>query len=512
MSKNRARLLLVTTLLLAASLACQTITQAFTVETDRLTPAASPTSVGGQSGNDGPVNTPLAEEASPDNPQPGAAGFGDPYYPNFGNGGYDALHYIIVLDAEIGPNTITAEVTMQAAALEDLTSLNLDFVGLEVDRVAVDGVEAQYKRSGGELTIYLPAPLSAGEAISVSVAYHGTPGRGVDLSSRPEYEIGWGHYGEGVYIAGEPGGASSWYPVNEHPSDKATYEYHITVDDPNVVGANGLLQETIPAGDGETTYVWASVHPMGSYLTTLAIGEFDLETSQSPEGVLIRNYFEESIAQSSRNEFDVTGEMLDYFASLFGPYPFEAYGVAVHDTPLGFALETQTLSVFGSWFINEEVIAHELAHMWFGDSVTLATWQDIWLNEGFATYASWLWYEHAYGDGIMDDIVNDYYDVMASFPHQPPADPGADNLFSDTVYTRGALALHALRLEVGEDSFFDILYTYHETYKYGNASTADFMAVAQAVSGQDLGDFFQAWLYETELPDIPQLGLSADDF
>ena len=158
------------------------------------------------------------------------------------------------------------------------------------------------------------------------------------------------------------------------------------------------------------------------------------------------------------------------------------------------------------------MIAHELAHAWFGNSVTLASWQDIWLNEGFATYASWLWYEHAYGDGIMDDIVNDYYEVMASFPHQPPADPGADNLFSDTVYTRGALALHALRLEVGEDSFFDILYTYHETYKYGNASTADFMAIAEAFSGQDLGDFFQAWLYESELPDIPQLGLSADDF
>lgn len=512
MTTTRARTSLIATLLIITGLACTTVTNLFTVEVSNQSTAVSPTSAAQPSSTDGPINTPLPEEATPDNPQPGAAGFGDPYYPSFGNGGYDAQHYTIVIDVELGPNTITADVTMEASATEALTSFNLDFVGMQVDRVSVNGVEAEYRREGSELTIYLPSPLSAGDAFSVSVAYQGTPGSGVDLSSRPEYEIGWGHYGEGVYIAGEPGGASSWYPVNEHPSDKATYEYHVTVDDPNVVGANGLLQDTVAAGDGETTYVWASAHPIASYLTTLAIGEFDVETSASPDGVLIRNYFEDSIRQSSRDEFDVTGEMIDFFSDIFGPYPFEAYGVAVHNAPLGFALETQTLSVFGSWFIGEEVIAHELAHMWFGDSVTLATWNDIWLNEGFATYASWLWFEHSQGGDVMDEIVTDYYEVMASFRHQPPADPGANDLFSETVYTRGALALHALRLEVGDSTFFEILRSYHETYKYGNASTADFIAVAEAVSSQDLGAFFQAWLYESALPDIPQMGLSADDF
>jgi aminopeptidase N len=505
MQSTRARLAIAISLLLAASLACQTVTSLFTV-----TEAAAPSRTLVPLDTSSPPAT--SEAPSPDNPSPGAAGLGDSYYPDFGNGGYDALHYTIVLDVELGPNTIAAEVTMSALATQELTSINLDFVGLEIDVVSVDGAQAEFRRADGELTIYMPSPLSAGEAFSVTVSYHGTPGRGVDLGGRPEYEIGWGHYGEGVYVAGEPGGASSWYPVNEHPSDKATYEYHITVDEPNVVGANGLLQETIPQGNGETTYVWESAHPIASYLTTLAIGEFDVETSNSPDGVLIRNYFEESISQSSRDEFEVTGEMIDYFSSLFGPYPFEAYGVAVHDAPLGFALETQTLSVFGSWFINEEVIAHELAHMWFGDSVTLASWQDIWLNEGFAVYASWLWFEHSRGADEMDEIVRDYYEVMASFPHRPPADPGADNLFSDTVYTRGALVLQALRLEVGDAALFDILRTYHETFKYGNASTTDFIAVAEDVSGQDLGDFFQAWLYESVLPDIPQMGLSADDF
>jgi aminopeptidase N len=478
----------------------------FTVVAETEAPAASPTDAAQQS----PQAT--SEALSPDNPLPGAAGLGDSYYPDFGNGGYDALHYTIVLDVELGLNTVEAEVTMDALAKEDLTSLNLDFVGLEIDAVTVDGAQAEFRRSGGELTIYLSEPLSTDESFSVTVSYHGTPGSGVDLSSRPEYEIGWGHYGEGVYVAGEPGGASSWYPVNEHPSDKATYAYHVTVDDPNVVGANGLLVDTRPAGDGETTYVWESVHPIASYLTTLAIGEFDVETSESPDGVLIRNYFEESIIQSSRDKFDVTGEMIDFFSERFGPYPFEAYGVAVHDVQLGFALETQTLSVFGSWFINEEVIAHELAHMWFGDSVTLASWQDIWLNEGFAVYASWLWSEHDDGADELDAIVTDYYEVMASLPHRPPSDPGADNLFSDTVYTRGALVLHALRLEVGDAAFFEILRTYYDTYKYSNASTADFIAVAENVSGQDLADFFQSWLYESSLPDIPQMGLSADDF
>lgn len=501
----RHRLYIVFLLLTLSALACQTVSGLFTR-------AQSPTAAG-----EDPTKPPSSSDQDaqsqsvPDNPQPGGAGLGDPYYPEFGNGGYDVEHYSITLDVEMDTDEIRGDAAIEAIATEDLTSFNLDFVGLTVESIRVNGTEVEFQREGGEMTIF--ATLQAGTRFTVEVAYHGVPGQNVDLSGRPEYEIGWGTYRNGVYVAGEPGGASSWYPVNEHPSDKATYEYHITVDDPFVVAANGLLIGATPAGDGETTYVWESTHTIASYLTTLAIGEFDIETETGPNGLPIRNYFEVDIDQGQRDQFDETAAMIAVFEELFGPYPFEAYGVVVHDVPIGFALETQTLSVFGNWFIGEEVIVHELAHMWFGNSVTLANWQDIWLNEGFATYASWLWFEASQGADELDAIVEDYYGYMAGNPRLPaPGDPGPNNLFAESVYFRGALTLHALRLEVGDQAFFEILRTYYEHFAYGNASTDDFIAVAEEVSGRDLDGFFDGWLYAANTPDIPEMGLFWEDF
>lgn len=503
--KVRQRLFVIFIIWSLSALACQTVTGLFA--------PSQPSDTSSDIATEAPsaIEQAAPPQPSPDNPLPGDAGLGDAYFPEFGNGGYDAQHYTISLAVELDTNEIGGTVAIEAIATEDLSSFNLDFLGFSVEGVTVDGRVAEFQRDGGEMTVF--ATLDAGQHFVVEVAYHGTPGEGVDLAGRPEYEIGWGTYANGVYVAGEPGGASSWYPVNEHPLDKATYEYHITVDDPFVVAANGLLLETTPAGDGETTFVWASTYPIASYLTTIAIGEFDIETETGPNGLPIRNYFEVDISQQQRNQFDDTTEMIELFSALFGPYPFEAYGVVVHDAPFGFALETQTLSVFGNWFITEEAIAHELAHMWFGDSVTLASWQDIWLNEGFATYASWLWFEASDGADELTSLVEDYYGYMAGNPRLPaPGDPGPNNLFAESVYFRGALTLHALRVEVGNATFFEILQIYFERFKYGNASTADFIAVAEEISGQDLGDFFQGWLYQANTPDIEAMGLYWEDF
>ncbi|MEX1248919.1 MAG: M1 family metallopeptidase [Anaerolineales bacterium] len=450
----------------------------------------------------------------PPNPNPGAEGIGDPYFESLGNGGYEVQHYHLILDVDVELNEIAAVAAIDAVATQPLSSLNLEFIGLDIEGITVDGDEALFQRQRGELTIFLPEPAATGDALQITIRYHGTPGEGVS-GAMPQYSEGWIYYGDGIMVAGEPTGASTWYPVNEHPADKATYSFAITVEDPYMAAANGILTEVADIG-GRSTYHWEMDDPIAPYLVTVGIADFDVEEYIGPSGVPIRNYFGAGVTQAVRDDFALQGDMIAYFEDIFGPFPFDAYGVVVHDLELGFALETATMAVFGDAFTAEFVVAHELAHMWFGDAVGLKSWQDIWLNEGFASYAEELWNEHAYGREVMDEKIRGYYEYGAQFGQffgdAPIGDPGPDNLFSKVVYVRGALTLHALRLEVGEVAFFDILQTYYGRYNGGNASTADFIAVAEEVSGQDLDAFFDGWLYQTELPDIPQMDLFAADF
>ena len=569
-----------------------------------------------------PTDTPepVAEESeapteipilpAPQSAEAGSDGLDDPYFPNLGNGGYDVQHYTLDIAVDMDREEINATVNILSTATQDLSSFNLDFLGFDIDGVTVNGEEASFSRDGGELTVFLPLPIPFGGEFLTSIAYQGTPGEGV--SEGPQYSVGWDFYRDGVFVAGEPSGSAGWFPVNEHPLDKATYSFAITVQEPFEAAANGLLQEVVENDNGTRTYHWESKFPMANYLVTVGVADFDIEEETGPNGLPVRNYFHTNISNSVRNDFDDQVAMLEFFESVFGPYPFEAYGVIVHDLDFGFALETQTLSVFGSGFTNETVVSHELAHQWFGNSVTLGNWQDIWLNEGFATYSSLLWAEHAYGNSVLNREVSDMYagmapgepsqsvspsdlgrflrdidgddnltqeqailavdtvfqsqvpeediDVLKSqipadgigytdlrnlitglnfneiivtisslgtfaetvgdndsnfadaviFP--PPGDPSADTLFSGSVYQRGALTLHALRLEVGDETFFEILKTYAERFKYSNATTQDFIDIVEEISGQELSEFFDGWLYQDDIPDIPELDLYRADY
>ncbi len=457
----------------------------------------------------------------------GADGLGDKYFPEYGNGGYDVSHYTITLDVPMTRNYIDGVTVIDAQATQDLSRFNLDLIGLEVTEILVDDAPATFDRAERELIITPAVPIVNGDKFIVRVTYSGTPFTRILPSVA--WSDGWNYRGDRVIVASEPGGSATWYPVNDHPLDKATYTTTVTVPAPYVVVSNGDLTETVQEGD-QIRYTWEMRQPMASYLTALQIDELVMLTDDSGS-VRIRNFFPVGMDEGGAAVFASQSEMIEFFTPIFGEYPFDVYGVVVVDQSFGFALETQTVSLFsaavlsgGATVEKNNTIAHELAHQWFGNSVSLSRWIDIWLNEGFATYASWLWTAHERDEATLDRIVTNTYNGITGNTaledgvsaiqarrfarnFSPPANPPADNLFNGGVYQRGALALHALRVQIGDEAFFELLLQYAERFAYDNATTSDFTALAESISGQELDDLFQAWLYDEAIPDWAAMDL-----
>jgi aminopeptidase N len=433
----------------------------------------------------------------------GAAGIGDLYYPGLGNGGYDVQHYDIDLTYETD-GLVGAEVVVTAIATQNLSDFNLDFEGWEIDSLTVDGVEADFRRDGEELVIH-PSQVSSGDHFTIEVSYHGTPAPMQSVAL--PLEIGWlaGPGGE-QFVVAEPDAAHSWFPANDHPIDKATFSFSVTVPAGFMGAANGELNE-VAESDTTTTYRWSMDAPMAPYLATVIIGDgwqiVEDPVSTAAAGLPVRNVLPSDLVGDAPAALERTGEMINVLEEAFGPYPFDRYGIAVVD---GFqhALENQTLSVFGRSMVDapffEYVHVHELAHQWFGDSVSVAQWGDIWLNEGSATFSELLWVEHLYGAGAYREEVANRTEAARVAGYGPPGTPPPDDLFNGSVYQRGALVLVALRDEVGDEAFFETLRTYTERYANGNATTDEFTDLAEETSGRDLNDLFAAWLYGEELP------------
>ncbi len=430
--------------------------------------------------------------------QPGADGMGDALYPQLGNGGYDVRHYTIGLNYEPELNRIRATTVISAVATHALSRFNLDFYGLTITLLSVNEVAAALDRIGQELIISPAESIAAGEPFSVTVKYSGIPAP-VEDPAVPWTKLGWHEYAEGaIATTNEPSGAMNWFPSNNHPLDKATYTFRITVPVGLTAAANGVLTQTIDNGDDTSTYVWQMRDPMSSYLATVVIGDFTVERDDTGP-VPIRNYLPRDLSDDAKEALAKTQDMMAWMIDKIGPYPFEAYGVVV--VP-GFrsALENQTLSTFSPHMLLPSIIMHELVHQWFGNSVSPAGWQDIWLNEGFATYFEWLYAAETTGSPGIESLIPDLSPALK----QPPGSVEADALFGISVYYRGALTLSALRAEVGDEVFFDILREYYQRYAYSVASTADFIAAAEDVSGRELDALFDAWLYSEEMPDLPQ--------
>ncbi|GFH78147.1 metallopeptidase [Streptomyces gougerotii] len=417
---------------------------------------------------------------------PGAAGVLDPLFPRLGNGGYDVRHYDLALDwaparsGQRAEQPLRGRARITSRATQNLSAFNLDLKGLEVTSVTVDGRPARYDHAGTELTVRPEKELDKGKTFRTTVEYAGRPG---PLEDADGSEEGWLTGDGGTVALGEPSGSMTWFPGNHHPLDKATYTLRATVPKGQRAVSNGEPETTEPrpGRDGRTTWTWNSRHPMASYLATLAIGPYRLTESRTPSGLPVVD----AVAPGEdAGELERLPEVLDWSVKRFGTYPFDSAGAVVlaPDTA-GYALETQTRPVYpGSPDVG--LIVHETAHQWFGDSVTPRTWQDVWLSEGFATYAEWLWDEDHDGP-----TAQDAFDRLhatsgdAGLWAFPPADPpDQDSLFADPVYQRGAMTLHQVRRVLGDTRFAALLKGWPREYAHRNARTADFTAYAESLA------------------------------
>ncbi|MGW1891007.1 M1 family metallopeptidase [Streptomyces sp. NPDC002004] len=434
-------------------------------------------------------------------PTPGADGIGDSYFPQLGNGGFDARHY--ALDVAYDPDTarLDGRTTITARATQNLSSFDLDLQKLDVSSIEVNGRAARFTRTGDEIRVTPRGPLSRGRTFTVTVTYGGVPEPlgGPIIFGSP---YGWMKTADGVFVACEPNAASTWFPSSDHPSDKATYDIRIKAPKGLTGVSNGRLVSTRTKGD-ETVTHWRESRPMATYLATATIGKFDVRTGRTPAGTPIYVAIDPKLENSETVDvYGVTAEATDYWSKLFGPYPFEETGAIVDDMPqAGFSLEVQSKPAYSA-VRNETTIVHELAHQWFGDSVSVHRWKDIWLNEGFASYAQWLWEEHR-GRATAHDLARAYYDSKPAddpFWQVTVGDPQRDTMFASAVYRRGALTLQMLRERIGDEAFFRLLRTWTRVHRYGNAETADFERLAEKVSGQRLDDLFRTWLFTTGKP------------
>jgi aminopeptidase N len=430
---------------------------------------------------------------------PGAPGLGDPYYPLAGNVGYEVDHYDLVIRFAPKHRRIRAVTTISATASQDLSAFDLDLRGLKVSGVTVGGAPASFAHRGEELTVRPPSPIPSGSRFMVAVAYHGHPGKFTGADGNPS---GWIATRDGAFTSNEPHGAPDWFPCNDHPSDKATFTSTVTVPKGLTVAGNGVLRSVTRHG-GRRTFVWDETDPMVTYLATVTSGRFRVSQG-SAGGIPSWVALDPREAGRARRSIRSIPAILGLFGRHFGAYPFSTTGAIVDDAPIrSFALETQTRPEFTGVFAPFTfILAHELSHQWFGDDVSIARWGDLWLNEGFATWSSWLW-AYRGNDAALREQFNILYRLRPKKVRglwNRVVDPGRKQLFGAAVYVRGAMTLEALRERVGDATFYRILQDWLAQHRYGNATTPEFTALAEADADQSLGHFFEVWLYRRGKP------------
>jgi aminopeptidase N len=430
----------------------------------------------------------------------------DDFFPAFGNTGIDVVHYAVRLDVAAESSRLAGRAVLTIDALSRLVSFSLDLSGLTVDRVEIDGVAARHRRVAGKLEIRPAAAIAKGDRFKVAIHYRGVPQTIPDPTGEtPDQlpELGWTNWLGTSYVVSEPVGASTWYPVNDVPTDKATYRIAIIVDEPYVAVANGVPTSITDLGK-RRRFAWEQKQPMASYLAIVDIDTYRLDRKQSASGIPIRNYLTEITTPEGLAALRQTPAMLDFLERLVGTYPFDGYGSVMIDDPfLRYALETQAMSTFPSRLVDERTVVHELAHQWFGNAVTVAQWRDLWLAEGFATYVEFLW-EHRGSRPGLEVAMAALHDEVTRNKIGPAVVSRPQDIFADNTYLRGALTLHALRLEIGDAKFWQIVRSYYRTYRHANATSSNFIDLAARIGGAArVRPLLQAWLYELPVPALP---------
>ena len=428
---------------------------------------------------------------------PGSSGLGDPFFPNGGNGGYDVANYDLKLAYDPATDVLDGKAVVTAKATQNLSRFDLDLRGFQISKLTVNGVNATYTRDGQELVITPAAGIRSGSTFRVAVDYGGVP----EVITDPDFSIeGWIPTDDGAFVVGEPQGSPGWFPCNDNPRDKATFDFAVTVPAGITAMANGVLVSSATSG-GKTTWVWKETDPMATYLATSTLGVFDPTVSTMANGLPVYVAVDPQLAKGQ--VLSKLPESVEFYTSLYGPYPFNSVGAIVDSAKVvGYSLETQTKPNF-PYVPNEATLVHEISHMWFGDSVTLTQWPDIWLHEGFATWSEWIWSEYQ-GNKSAAQWFKQLYSTPASdtrFWTPPAGNPGTPAfLFNGTIYYRGGMTLEALREKIGGFPFSRLLLEWATQNRYGNVTTPQFIAHAEQISGQDLTAFFDAWLYQEGKP------------
>ncbi|WP_435846358.1 M1 family metallopeptidase [Streptomyces fradiae] len=445
-------------------------------------------------------------------PAPEPLGIGDPLYPHLGNPGYDVLAYDIALTYS-GDNRkpLDALTKIDARATERLDRLNLDFSHGTVASVTVDGRPAGFTRTGEDLVVDPALPVAAGDRLTIAVTHTSDP---VAAGA----EGGWVRTADGLALAGQPHAAHRVFPCNDHPADKALFTFRVTAPKDLVAVANGRAVARAVAGPS-ATWTFRGGHPMATELAQVAIGRSAVVRHTGPHGLPLRDVVPAADRKLLEPWLRRTPGHLRWMEEKTGRYPFDTYGVLVAAASTGFQLETQTLSLFErslftdpelpGWYV-ESIMVHELAHHWFGNSVTPRSWSDLWLSEGHAT-----WYEALYADETGHEqlerrmreayTASDGWRASGGPPAapRPPATDAKTALFRPVVYDGSALVLYALRQEIGAAAFGTLQRRWTAEYAHTNAGTADFVRLASAVAGRDLTGFLRGWLYGEKTPTMP---------
>ncbi|CAL9421764.1 Aminopeptidase N [Streptomyces sp. enrichment culture] len=445
---------------------------------------------------------------------PAPLGIGDRLFPYLGNPGYDVLAYDLSFTYS-GSNTepLRAVTTIDARTTADLDRLNLDFAHGTVGSVEVDGEPAAFATAGEDLVITPGKAPAEGERIRITVRHSSDP---ADPEGR---EGGWVRTADGLAMANQADAAHLVFPCNDHPSDKAFFTIRVTAPDGHTAVANGLPHGRSPAGGAATTWTYRTRHPMATELAQVSVGRSTVLRRTGPHGLPVRDVVPTRHRAALEPWLGKTPGQIAWMESRVGPYPFETYGLLMADASTGFELETQTLSLFErelfterthpEWFI-ESIMVHELAHQWFGDSVTPRDWSDLWLSEGHATWYEALYAEERGGQTLTARMkaayrASDGWRAEGGPPAAPKApEPGRKtSIFRPSVYDGSALVLYALRQEIGRPAFERLQRIWVSRHRNSNATTADFIRLAGEVSGRDLDGFLHAWLHGERTPPMP---------